>query len=92
MSEPQVPQQSVLIDVEPLFGGLGSGENACGLRRSGVMTRIKPMLLAPDLRDLAGFGSSAAGGLMTWSRTVWICRGSTPTTPTCVVGRRMTRG
>jgi len=83
MSEPQVPQQSVLIDVEPLSADSVQAKTPVDktFRR---YDQDQPMLLAPDLRT-GWFGHPAR----------WVddlvedgldLSGSTPTTPTCVVG------
>jgi transposase len=58
MSEPQVPQQSVLIDVEPLSADSVQAKTPVDktFRR---YDQDQPMLLAPDLRDLLGAGHPA---------------------------------
>ena len=58
MSEPQVPQQSVLIDVEPLSADSVQAKTPVDktFRR---YDQDQPMLLAPDLRDWLGSGHPA---------------------------------
>jgi transposase len=58
MSEPQVPQQSLLIDVEPLSADSVQAKMPVDktFRR---YDQDQPMLLAPDLRDLLGSGHPA---------------------------------
>ena len=58
MSEPQVPQQSVLIDVEPLSADPVQAKTPVDktFRR---YDQDQPMLLAPDLRDWLGAGHPA---------------------------------
>ena len=58
MSEPQVPQQSVLIDVEPLSADSVQAKTPVDKTFRGY-DQDQPMLLAPDLRDLLGSGHPA---------------------------------
>jgi transposase len=58
MSEPQVPQQSVLIDVEPLPAGMVYAKTPVDKTFRGY-DQDQPMLLAPDLRDWLGAGHPA---------------------------------
>ena len=58
MSEPQVPQQSVLIDVEPLSADSVQAKSPVDKTFRGY-DQDQPMLLAPDLRDLLGSGHPA---------------------------------
>jgi len=58
MSEPQVPQQSVLIDVEPLSADSVQAKSPVDKTFRGY-DQDQPMLLAPDLRDLLGAGHPA---------------------------------
>ena len=58
MPEPQVPQQSVLIDVEPLSADSVQAKMPVDKTFRGY-DQDQPMLLAPDLRDLLGAGHPA---------------------------------
>jgi len=58
MSEPQVPHQSVLIDVEPLSADSVQAKSPVDKTFRGY-DQDQPMLLAPDLRDLLGAGHPA---------------------------------
>ena len=58
MSEPQVPQQLVLIDVEPLSADSVQAKSPVDKTFRGY-DQDQPMLLAPDLRDLLGAGHPA---------------------------------